>query len=81
MSSLIPRPRFPTVADGLHHRYVESFHVYPSAAIGNLGLGTRLSNVLVSKTIYCFAMLTGRHDLDKQNIALLLLLIIGNYTV
>ena len=22
--SLVPRPRFPTAADGLHHRYVES---------------------------------------------------------
>ena len=24
LTSLVPRPRFPTAADGLHHRYVES---------------------------------------------------------
>ena len=23
LGSLVPRPRFPTAADGLHHRYVE----------------------------------------------------------
>eukprot|EP00731_Ephydatia_muelleri_P003783 Em0001g3783a len=33
--SLVPRPRFPTAAGGLHHRN-------PPAAVGNLGLGTRL---------------------------------------
>ena len=31
--SLVPRPRFPTAAGGLHHRYV--------VTVGNLGLGTR----------------------------------------
>ena len=39
--SLVPRPRFPTAADGLHHRYVESGY-NPPAAVGNLGLVTRL---------------------------------------
>eukprot|EP00731_Ephydatia_muelleri_P003217 Em0001g3217a len=38
------RPRFPTAAGGLHHRYVET--CIPPAAVGNLGLGTRLDELV-----------------------------------
>ena len=45
--SLVPRPRFPKAAGGLHHRYVESGFprsgdVIHPPAVGNLGLGMRL---------------------------------------